>query len=152
MEFVTNSSEETYILGKKLASFLDSPITIALNGQMAAGKTHIAKGICSYFGVGREFSSPTYSIINKYSDNLYHMDAYRIEDIEELEYTGFYDIAGNGILLIEWATIIKDANFEVDLEINIIKKELDKRVIVFKGDSEKGKLILNKMEKENEKR
>ncbi len=148
MKIITKSEEETFMLGKHLGKFLKKPFVVELNGDMAAGKTHLAKGICAFFGVGREFSSPTYAIINKYSCDIYHMDAYRIEDIEEIEYTGLYDIVDEGIVLIEWASLIKEAEFKRDLIINITKKDFDERVIEFYSKSDEGKFVLDKLEKE----
>lgn len=152
MEIITKSEQETFIFGKHLGEFLKKPFVVELNGDMAAGKTHLAKGVCAFFGVEREFSSPTYAIINKYPYDIYHMDAYRIEDIEEIEYTGLYDIIDEGIILIEWAELIKEAEFRRDLLIDIIKKGFDERVIKLYPKSEKGKFVLDELEKEYGKR
>ena len=59
-----------------------------------------------------EISSPTFNIVNEYKKDdisIYHFDVYRLEDVAE-----FYEIGGdeyfeNGICLIEWGELIKDA-------------------------------------------
>ena len=54
----------------------------ALNGKMGAGKTTLIKAFCNVLGVKEVVSSPTFSLINEYSDKnknpVFHFDFYRI--------------------------------------------------------------------------
>jgi len=57
-----------------------------------------------------EITSPTFNIYNHYQinkQNIYHFDLYRINDEEELDNIGFYDLLKDGICLIEWPEIAK---------------------------------------------
>ncbi len=95
MNIITKNDIETTKLGENIGKLLKDNTTVYLIGEMASGKTQLSKGIAKSLGLLGEFSSPTYTIINEYKDDknlLYHMDAYRIEDISELDYIGFYDI------------------------------------------------------------
>ena len=85
----------------------------AFYGDLGAGKTTFIKAICNELNVVDIVTSPTFSLINQYqSDNLnpvYHMDFYRIKNIDEAYDIGvedyFYD---NGYCLIEWPEKIEE--------------------------------------------
>ena len=85
----------------------------ALFGDLGAGKTTFIKALCNELNVVDIVTSPTFSLINEYqSQNLnmiYHMDFYRIKNIDEAYDIGvedyFYD---NGYCLIEWPEKIEE--------------------------------------------
>ena len=113
LEIKTGNVEETIKFAREFANkhlSSDTPVVVALSGELGAGKTQFAKGIAESFGVNEIVNSPTYTIINeyKYSRNgrkrvLAHMDTWRLEE-SELEKSGLIEHLGNGdIVLIEWA-------------------------------------------------
>ncbi len=57
---------------------------VAMYGEMGSGKTTLVKALCKHLGVSMVVSSPTFTIINQYSDQqgtpVYHMDLYRLEN------------------------------------------------------------------------
>lgn len=111
MKFVTNSSKETFELGKKTGQSLKNGDTVALYGGLGSGKTVFAKGIAKGLGIKDEVVSPTFTLLKKYEGKqaLYHFDLYRIDDEQELFHIGFYDyIGGSGICVIEWADHAND--------------------------------------------
>ena len=109
IQYTTHSVEETLALGYSLGNFMkdyESPICIALDGTLGAGKTHFSQGIAKGFGVTEEITSPTFAIMNTYDVNrthLYHFDVYRLEDISELENIGFYEYTEDCVSIVEWA-------------------------------------------------
>ena len=125
-EFLSNTEQETKDFAKNFAKELDNQLNtelvsgskinknavIVLTGELGAGKTKFVEGFLSYFNLENEISSPTFTIVNEYSNNntrIYHFDVYRLADISE-----FYEIGGeeyfeNGICLIEWGELIKEA-------------------------------------------
>ncbi|EDS71611.1 tRNA (adenosine(37)-N6)-threonylcarbamoyltransferase complex ATPase subunit type 1 TsaE [Anaerofustis stercorihominis] len=138
MRIITRNDMETTSLGKEIGRLLKSNTSVYLIGEMASGKTQFSKGIAESLGLLDKFSSPTYTIINEYRndhDTLYHMDAYRIEDISELDYIGFYDIYKNEKIIIEWADMIMSELDETGIIVDIKKDEQDfnKRVIDIKA-------------------
>ncbi len=151
MNIITKNDIETTKLGENIGKLLKDNTTVYLIGEMASGKTQLSKGIAKSLGLLGEFSSPTYTIINEYKDDknlLYHMDAYRIEDISELDYIGFYDIYQKNKMIIEWADIIMDELDNNGIIINIDKSEEDfnKRVIKIEALDDKSKEIVDKLE------
>lgn len=151
MNIITKNDIETTKLGENIGKLLKDNTTVYLIGEMASGKTQLSKGIAKSLGLLAEFSSPTYTIINEYKDDdnlLYHMDAYRIEDISELDYIGFYDIYKKNKMIIEWADIIMDELDNNGIIINIDKSEEDfnKRLIKIEALDDKSKEIVDKLE------
>ena len=79
-------------------------------GQMGAGKTTTITALCQYKGVQQGISSPTFSIINEYiyregeqQRKIYHIDLYRLKDLEEMIATGVEDCIYSGdICFVEW--------------------------------------------------
>lgn len=151
MDIITNNDNQTTLLGQRIGELMEENTTVYLIGQMASGKTQFSKGVAKALGLIGEFSSPTYTIINEYKNEentLYHMDAYRIEDLSELDYIGFFDIYKKNKMVIEWADMIMDCldNEGIVVEINISSEDFNKREIHIKALDKKSKKILDKLE------
>ena len=118
-DFISNSPDETIEFGRKLGSQLKGGEIIALVGALGSGKTHLIKGIAA--GADAEdtkiVNSPTFVIINEYKGRLdiYHIDAYRLESVDEFEMLGFDDFCyPQSVVLIEWADKIEKALTNTD--------------------------------------
>lgn len=78
--------------------------------NFGSGKTKFVQGILEYFGLADEISSPTFTIVNEYTNsniNIYHFDVYRLSDIDEFYAMGGEEYFENGICLIEWGEMIE---------------------------------------------
>ena len=120
--FLSNSAIETENLARKFASKLKGNEVIAFYGDLGAGKTAFTRGVADFFGLKDEVSSPTFALVNEYSSEkakIYHFDMYRINTLEDLESTGFFDYLGRGIILVEWSENIKEYLPEDLIEIKI---------------------------------
>lgn len=106
VEFVTRSAEETIALGRRLGELLDEGDVLVLTGDLGAGKTQLTKGIAAGMGVEDDVTSPTFTIQMVYEGRelpLYHFDLYRLEDPDQLDDTGLFDVlGGDGPCVIEW--------------------------------------------------
>lgn len=79
-------------------------------GTLGCGKTTLIKDLLSVF-TDDDVSSPTYSLVNMYKGNalidhqtIYHIDLYRINDVDELYQIELDNILNSPYLtLIEWA-------------------------------------------------
>lgn len=85
----------------------------AFYGKMGAGKTTFIKAICEQMGVRDVVTSPTFAIVNEYTDgrdnSLYHFDFYRIEKLEEVYDMGYEDYFYSGnVCFLEWPELIEE--------------------------------------------
>ena len=109
-EIISNSPEETLEIGKKIASNLKKGDVIVLTGDLGSGKTKLTEGILTYFGLEKEISSPTFTIVNEYYTenlNIYHFDVYRLEEEEEFSAIGGEEYFEKGAVIIEWGEMIE---------------------------------------------
>lgn len=98
------------LVARLRAQFSDTRI-FTLTGDLGAGKTTLVSEFCRQLGIEEPASSPTFSIINEYGSGdlkVFHIDCYRLEDIEEALQIGFEDYLENGDLcFIEWPAVIE---------------------------------------------
>ena len=85
----------------------------AFYGKMGAGKTTFIKAVCEQLGVEDVITSPTFSLVNEYTDGqgnpIFHFDFYRIKKIEEVYDIGYEDYFFCGsVCFIEWPELIED--------------------------------------------
>ena len=127
--FETYSSDETFKIGKKIAESASAGTVVTLDGDLGVGKTVFAKGFAEGLGIEETIFSPTFTIVNEYEDGrlkLYHFDVYRISDVEEMYEIGCDDyFYGDGVCLIEWASIIEDILPKDRIGV-VISKDIEK--------------------------
>lgn len=136
--------KDTLELGKKIGNLIFDGALLCLNGDLGAGKTSITKGIALGVGISDDITSPTFTIVNEYSENnrlLYHFDVYRIGDSSEMYDIGFDEyMESDGIKIIEWSDIIDDILPEERLDIRI-KYEIQGRTVQIDSSGDKYKKI-----------
>ncbi|MBQ3378740.1 MAG: tRNA (adenosine(37)-N6)-threonylcarbamoyltransferase complex ATPase subunit type 1 TsaE [Clostridia bacterium] len=113
MEYFSNSQKQTEYIAAQFAKKLKAGDTVALFGDLGAGKTAFVRGIAQALGVSEHVTSPTFVILNEYPGKLtlYHFDMYRLEGAgeDELNDVGFFEYAGgDGVCAIEWSEYIED--------------------------------------------
>ena len=152
MVYETYSAQETFALGENLAKSAVPSSVYTLEGDLGAGKTVFAQGFAAGLGVRDYVNSPTFTIVQEYTDGrlpLYHFDVYRIEEAEEMYEIGaeeyFY---GDGVCLIEWPQRIPEilppsriaVTIEKDMEKGFFYRRISKRAAgQNKKDKRKGK-------------
>lgn len=127
-----NSYNRTLEIASKLAKYLGPGCVVTLEGELGAGKTTFTQGLAQGLEITQVVNSPTFTIIKEYQGRLplYHMDVYRLGNgVEDLGYEEYF--YGEGITVIEWASIIKNFLPEAYLNIKIDKLEGDNRAITF---------------------
>lgn len=110
---ISNSVQETQALGAQICKSSKHGDVFGLVGDLGTGKTEFVRGFIQQIDPKASVRSPSFSIVNSYNFkglSIYHFDFYRISDISELTEIGLDDfISSDGICLIEWANLFKDA-------------------------------------------
>ena len=123
----TSSTVETIELGRRLGELLRAGDVLVLTGDLGAGKTQLTKGIARGMGVEGDVTSPTFTIEMVYQGTdleLDHFDLYRLDDPDQLEDTGLFDVLGaDGVCVIEWGEQFAD---EIgDARVDVFVRRLD---------------------------
>lgn len=105
------NEQQTRQLAVALAEQAYPGMVIALDGELGAGKTTFSQAFAQALGVKGIVNSPTFTIIKEYEGEIYsfyHMDVYRlsVEEADELGLDEYF--FGDGVSLVEWASIIED--------------------------------------------
>lgn len=110
MEVKTENPRETQKVAHALAKELKGGDTVALYGDLGAGKTVFAQGLAKGLGIKRRILSPTYVFMRSYPVfkkgqelTFYHIDLYRGENLQDFEALGLGDVfAEDSIVVLEW--------------------------------------------------
>jgi tRNA threonylcarbamoyladenosine biosynthesis protein TsaE len=93
-------------LAERFAEVLEPPCVIYLRGDLGAGKTLFTRAYVHALGFEGYVKSPSYGLLETYEVGgqiVLHLDLYRIEDPEELEYLAIRDLYGDKtVLMVEW--------------------------------------------------
>lgn len=113
MEITIKSLDTIHEAAKEFVKEMGEGKVFAFYGKMGAGKTTFIKALCEALGVEDVITSPTFAIINEYTDGkgdpIYHFDFYRIKKLEEVYDMGYEDYFYSGNLcLLEWPELIED--------------------------------------------
>jgi tRNA threonylcarbamoyl adenosine modification protein YjeE len=95
----------TQALGGRIAAGLETGDAIALEGDLGAGKTALARAILRALGVSEDVPSPTFTLVQLYETprlTVRHYDLYRIESASEMDELGLDDALSEGAALVEW--------------------------------------------------
>lgn len=106
--FISHNPEETIALGEQWGRASAAGWIIGLTGALGAGKTQLVKGIARGLGVGARVRSPTFALVNEYTDGrvpLAHLDLYRLETPKQIMAAGLdeYWRRPFGVVVVEWA-------------------------------------------------
>ncbi|MBI2640263.1 MAG: tRNA (adenosine(37)-N6)-threonylcarbamoyltransferase complex ATPase subunit type 1 TsaE [Candidatus Sungbacteria bacterium] len=117
LEVVTKSPRETQKVAQMLArTLLKSHFnTIALEGELGAGKTTFVQGFAGALGIREKIQSPTFVLLKIYKikkgrvRHLIHIDCYRLKSAEALIHLGLKNLLEDkdAIILIEWADRVR---------------------------------------------
>jgi tRNA threonylcarbamoyladenosine biosynthesis protein TsaE len=103
--FTLADLDATAALGAQIAAGLQRGDSVALEGDLGAGKTTLARAILGALGVTEAMPSPTFTLVQSYVTphlQVRHYDLYRIEHEAEIDELGLDEALEDGAVLIEW--------------------------------------------------
>ncbi len=121
----TASPEETRAVAAEWAASLPLDVTVALHGDLGAGKTTWVQGMAAGFAITEPVTSPTFTIYTIHqgpSRMLAHLDAYRMGSAEEAEALVLEEyLVSPWCLAVEWPERLEGwlspAAIHLDLDI-----------------------------------
>lgn len=146
IKVITKTALQTKQLAEKLAGFLFAGSLITLFGQLGAGKTTFTQGLGKGLNIKKNITSPTFTLLKTYQGDLplYHIDAYRLEGLnQDLGFEEYID--ADGVCVIEWSHFISDLlpKKRINIEINIL--EDDSRELLITANGKEYERILDKL-------
>src|SRR5476651_1152553 len=104
--WVLPTAAATARFGEALGRRLHGGETLALIGDLGAGKTTMTQAIARGLGITGHVTSPTFGLIHEYPGRipLYHFDPYRLDRVEDLYDLGVQEyFERGGVVVMEWA-------------------------------------------------
>ena len=130
LRVVLPDESATVALGKALARALPaaSPaMLLALQGDLGAGKSTLARALLRELGVSGPIRSPTYTLVEPYRverGDCLHLDLYRLADPAELDFLGLEDLHPHSLLwIVEWPERGGDRLPAADLQLTLEQSE-----------------------------
>ena len=95
---------------------------VFLEGDLWAWKTTFVQNILkNHFWITDSVTSPTYTYYNKYENDIYHFDLYRLEKYDEFFAIGWEEVLDSwATCFIEWPGILRKY-YTPDIEIHFKK-------------------------------
>ena len=121
-EFLADEAA-TLAFAARFADSLQAPCSVALGGDLGAGKTTFVRGVLRALGVTGPIKSPTYALVESYDTHkgeVHHLDAYRIESVHDFEARGGFEyFATPSIRFVEWPQRVQGVvSFDVELKFD----------------------------------
>ncbi len=150
-EFFTHSPDQTRRLGMRLGALLKPGMVVGLIGDLGAGKTTLVQGIAAGWGALDPVTSPTFILLNVYrrpdGQNLYHLDAYRLQSPNEAWDLDLPSAWDSGPLVVEWADRIADVLPPDRLDIRLTWLDDWKRHLLFEARGPESLRLLRRFHK-----
>lgn len=137
-EFISKSASETRKIAAELAQTIQGGETIALTGNLGAGKTVFVQGFAKALGIRAPIQSPTFVIMNVIPvkghafTKLVHVDCYRLSGVRELRDIGLEEYIKNpdAVVLIEWAEKAQELIPQKSIMVRLEHKAPEQRRIM----------------------
>ncbi|QDK45579.1 tRNA (adenosine(37)-N6)-threonylcarbamoyltransferase complex ATPase subunit type 1 TsaE [Bdellovibrio sp. ZAP7] len=133
---------ELKVFWQEFLPHLSDRCVLLLSGDVGAGKTTSVQAIAEVLGM-KDVQSPSFAIHLRYENAqgkaMDHLDLYRLDDDDDLESSGFWDLFApkQGLVVIEWAQRL-DYDY---LPLNWQRIE----VSITKGPSETERIITSRV-------
>ena len=159
LSFVSESLEESQRLGECLAAALTAGaadggcggLTIALDGELGAGKTALVRSVCGALGADPDtVNSPTFVLMQLYHGGelpVAHFDTYRLGDVDEFLAIGGEDhlLDDQTVCFVEWAERIADVIPTDHLAIRIHHRGETSRACELSAGGPRSEFVLAKL-------
>ncbi|MDP9805858.1 tRNA threonylcarbamoyladenosine biosynthesis protein TsaE [Trueperella bonasi] len=119
---VVPTVDDIHRVGRAIGRHAAPGDLVMLNGPLGAGKTTMTQGIADGLEVTDHVSSPTFVIAHIHPGriDLVHVDAYRLESIDELDALDLDASLEDSLTVVEWGAgkveTLSGSRLEIDIE------------------------------------
>jgi tRNA threonylcarbamoyladenosine biosynthesis protein TsaE len=151
----TDNPDATRAIGRCLGQLLEPGDVICLQGDLGSGKTCFTQGIGAGMGVAEVINSPTFVFVNEHAPlnagpYLYHVDLYRMCDLNEVLSLGLEDyMYGDGVTVIEWADRASEMMPAQGLWVHLAYRDFTVRRLTLHGAGQRSAALLQALAQES---
>lgn len=122
-----STAQDTHAFGVRLASLLRRGDLVVLSGPLGAGKTALVQGIGMGLGVQGRVASSTFVIARVHPAGvpdgvpLVHVDAYRLESLDEVDDLDLDIDAHRAVTVVEWGAGLVEQLADTRLNIALAR-------------------------------
>jgi tRNA threonylcarbamoyladenosine biosynthesis protein TsaE len=119
-------------VARKLAASLRPGDVVLLAGGLGVGKTLFTSGLAAGLGVEEPVVSPSFVLVRQYRTGflpVVHVDVYRLTSLNEFDDLEVFDLAADGVVVIEWGDALEGAVPEDHLRIDFVVEPDSARVL-----------------------
>ncbi len=136
----------TQRLAVQLAEQMKPPLTMALIGNLGAGKTQLIRFLSEAAGIpAEEVTSPTYVLLQRYRGkfDIYHFDFYRLSSAAEAWDLGIDELYEQNVLIvIEWADKFPECMPEDHLRLMLEQVSSEQRMLTLSATGPRSRQVL----------
>jgi tRNA threonylcarbamoyladenosine biosynthesis protein TsaE len=144
LRLISRDPECTAEAGRLLGLAVEAEgLFLSLAGPLGAGKSVFVRGLAAGLGVDpATVSSPTFALVNQYAmanpeasvASLAHVDFYRLENEEELEGIGFFDLLVPGVVVaVEWGDRFASELPRDRMDLSLVRPKSDTQQRIIEG-------------------
>lgn len=106
------AESDTTRVAARLSAALQPGDVVVLAGPLGSGKTLFTQGLAAGLGVEELVVSPSFVLVRQYRSGfipIVHVDVYRVGSMNEFADLGVFELARDGVLVIEWGHAVDSA-------------------------------------------
>ncbi len=139
-EYIINGIDELEDIANYIVNLESKYNLFYFKGDLGAGKTTLIQKISFILGSEDNIVSPSFALVNIYNSShgeLYHIDLYRLDSVEEAIDLGIEDyLYSHNYCFVEWPDLIENISPEEYFEINIeILDDFKRKIIILKKEN-----------------
>ncbi len=149
MKIDLDAEAATIALAETVTGMLPADVsgwTVLLSGELGAGKSTFARAVIHAMGHTGPVPSPTYTLVEPYrlrSATIYHVDLYRINSEDELQFLGWNEL-DDGFRLVEWPDRVPALRQQADLQV-ALQYQGQGRAAEVSGLSDRGAALVDRL-------
>lgn len=137
---IVATADEMRTVAKDFGQTLKAGDVVILSGPLGAGKTTFTQGLAAGLGVRGPITSPTFVISRVHPSvtggpSLIHVDAYRIDSLDEIDDLDLDSDLDHAVLVAEWGHGKVDAIVEATHIVTIDREDDDVRTVAIEAVS-----------------